>query len=251
LIPNPIHKVLSTLSSHRVQYLLMGGQACVFYGAAEFSRDCDVAILCVESNLERLKAALIDLDAENIAVPPLKADYLDRGHAIHFRCRASGVEGIRLDVMSTLRGLDAFGRLWDRRTTLEDPSGVTIELMSLSDLITAKKTQRDKDWPMLRRLVDSHYARHRDEPNEERVRFWLRESRTPQHLLDLTGRFPELASQAATDRPLLRNIVSLDSAEIERRLIREQEEQREADRRYWHPLKKELERLRQERGRET
>ena len=39
MIPNPILKVLSTLSSHQVRYLLMGGQACVFYGAAEFSRD--------------------------------------------------------------------------------------------------------------------------------------------------------------------------------------------------------------------
>lgn len=26
---------------HRVRALLMGGQACVFYGAAEFSRDGD------------------------------------------------------------------------------------------------------------------------------------------------------------------------------------------------------------------
>lgn len=27
------------MAAHRVQALLMGGQACVFYGAAEFSRD--------------------------------------------------------------------------------------------------------------------------------------------------------------------------------------------------------------------
>ena len=40
---NPILKVLSTLCSHEVRYLLMGGQACVFYGGAEFSRDTDVA----------------------------------------------------------------------------------------------------------------------------------------------------------------------------------------------------------------
>jgi hypothetical protein len=46
LIPNPIQKVLSTLSSHGVRHLLMGGQACVLYGGAEFSRDCDIAILC-------------------------------------------------------------------------------------------------------------------------------------------------------------------------------------------------------------
>lgn len=45
MIPNPILKVLSTMSEHRVRCLLMGGQACVFYGAAEFSRDSDFAVL--------------------------------------------------------------------------------------------------------------------------------------------------------------------------------------------------------------
>jgi hypothetical protein len=38
LIPNPIRKVLSSIEKRRVRALLMGGQACVFYGAAEFSR---------------------------------------------------------------------------------------------------------------------------------------------------------------------------------------------------------------------
>ena len=42
---NPILKVLSLIRAHRVHALLMGGQACVFYGAAEFSRDIDLAIL--------------------------------------------------------------------------------------------------------------------------------------------------------------------------------------------------------------
>ena len=31
-------KVLSSMRAHRVRALLMGGQACVFWGAAEFSR---------------------------------------------------------------------------------------------------------------------------------------------------------------------------------------------------------------------
>jgi len=44
LDPNPIHKVLSTFQSCKVGALLMGGQACVFYGAAEFSRDTDFTI---------------------------------------------------------------------------------------------------------------------------------------------------------------------------------------------------------------
>lgn len=35
----------------------MGGQACVLYGAAEFSRDLDLALLAEPRNLERLDAA--------------------------------------------------------------------------------------------------------------------------------------------------------------------------------------------------
>src|SRR4051812_16081000 len=134
----------------------MGGQACVMYGAAEFSRDCDIAILCERGNIERLQAALTELDASPIAVSPFAKEYLARGHAVHFRCGASDVEDIRIDVMSKMRGVALFEQLWLRRTTLVDDSGSHIELMALGDLVTAKKTQRDKDWPMIRRLIESH-----------------------------------------------------------------------------------------------
>ena len=56
--PSPIGKVLSTFRTHRVRALLMGGQACILYGAAEFSRDVDVAVLANPSNLARLEKAL-------------------------------------------------------------------------------------------------------------------------------------------------------------------------------------------------
>ena len=45
--------------------------------------------------------------------------------------------------------------------TVETPSGITLELLSLPDLVTAKKTQRDKDWPMIRRLIEANYVQHR------------------------------------------------------------------------------------------
>ena len=54
LTRNPIRKVLSTLRSHNVRFLLIGGQACVFYGAAEFSRDTDIVILAEPANLKKL-----------------------------------------------------------------------------------------------------------------------------------------------------------------------------------------------------
>jgi hypothetical protein len=58
LTPSPIRKALSTIQKHRVAHLLMGGQACVLYGEAEFSRDLDLALLPGPANLGRLDAAL-------------------------------------------------------------------------------------------------------------------------------------------------------------------------------------------------
>ena len=54
MIRNQIHKVLSTFQSYGVRALLMGGQACVFHGAAEFSRDTDFAIAIDSDNWARL-----------------------------------------------------------------------------------------------------------------------------------------------------------------------------------------------------
>ena len=95
----------------------MGGQACVIYGAAEFSRDTDLAILSDADNLTRLGHALADLQAERIAVPPFAKSFLDAGLAVHFRCRRQEANGLRIDVMSKMRGVDPFDLLWERRTT--------------------------------------------------------------------------------------------------------------------------------------
>jgi len=72
----------------------MGGQACVLYGAAEFSRDADFAILASPANLLRLRRALADLSAEVTAVPPFELKFLRKGHAIHFRCQHPEAVGL-------------------------------------------------------------------------------------------------------------------------------------------------------------
>ena len=84
MIPTPILTVLSTFRKNGVQTLLMGGQACVFYGAAQVSKDVDLALLAEPANIERLRLALKELAAERIAVPPFDPVLFDRGHAIHF-----------------------------------------------------------------------------------------------------------------------------------------------------------------------
>ena len=221
----------------------MGGQACVFYGAAEFSRDTDLAILANSENLARLKKALKDLQAEVIAVPPFEAKYLRQGHAIHFRCHHAEASGMRVDVMTKMRGVDSFSKLWSRRTTLS-VDGDTIELMSLPDLVQAKKTQRDKDWPMLRRLVEVNYFGNRENPTREQMRFWFLELRTPDLLIELAVEQGRIPTQLRRKRPLLEFAATLTKSSLADALLEEEQKEREADRQYWAPLKKELERLR-------
>lgn len=225
----------------------MGGQACILYGAAEFSRDADIVIFAGTLNLKRLRRALAELQAECIAVPSLSLKWLRKGHAVHFRCHCSGAENMRLDVMSKLRNAPAFGKLWKRRTTLAVAAGEKFELVSLPDLIQIKKTQRDKDWQMLRRLVEAHYFSHPRKPAAAKLNFWLKAMRTPEILLDLAKKYPKKTSQAARRRPLLVYALKDDLPGLGAALKKEEEAEREADRLYWMPLKKDLERLRHER----
>jgi hypothetical protein len=218
----------------------MGGQACVFYGAAEFSRDLDLLILADAGNLERLRGALAELDAHPIAVPPFDADLLARGHAVHFRCHRPDVDGLRIDVMAVLRGVAAFEELWERRTTIES-EGEAVDLLGIEDLVDAKKTQRDKDWPMIRRLVEQSYFSGEDAP-PELVAFWMRELRTPDLLVRLAASNPEAV--LALGRPAATAALTGNVEAVETALAAEERDERRRDRDYWAPLKRELEILR-------
>ena len=236
---NPTLRVLSSMRKHGVRCLLMGGQACVFYGAAEFSRDIDFALLAEPENLERLRLALLELQAEVIAVPPIEMKYLQRGHAIHFRCNAPGAEKFRIDVMSRMRGVDDFDVIWQRRTTIE-VEGLEIDLLSLPDLVRAKKTQRAKDWPMIQRLVEANWYQNRNQPNSQRLSFWLQECRTPQILMEVVAAYPEEARQMVGKRPLLMAAIQQDQQQLCYFLEEERQNEVQLDTAYWQPLRDEL-----------
>lgn len=244
MTPSPILKVLSIFKKHNVKSLLIGGQACIIYGAIEFSRDSDFMVLCDLENLEHLKKALKELRAELIYVPDLKEEYLDRGHACHFRCQAKGAEGLRVDVISKLKGCEDFKQLWIRRKHLKLKNGQMIDVIGLEDLVQAKKTQRDKDWLMLKRLVEVDYLQNKNTSDQEKIKWWFLESRTPDHLLELVQKYSSLAFERAKLRPLLSLAIANDSAKLNLELHEEELKERLKDQEYWTPLKKELELLR-------
>jgi len=222
----------------------MGGQACVFYGAAQFSKDVDLALLASEENFSRLLSALGELNAKRIAVPPFEPALLARGHAVHFRCQGGEAAGLCVDVMTRLRDLPDFEVLWARRTTIRDENGETFELLSLEDLVQAKKTQREKDWPMIDALIEGHYRALGGEPTPERVAFWLAESRTPERLIGLAKRFPNEARVQTSRRPLLCLALSGKSDALREALDAEVRAEQAKDRAYWAPLKAEFEAFR-------
>ena len=246
MIPTQILRVLSTIRRFDVRALLMGGQACVLYGAAEYSRDLDLAVLATPDALPALTAALDALQATVIEVPAFDVRYLERGHAVHFSIPDGSPSPLRVDIMSRLRGVDAFPALWQRRTTIALPdvepgAELLVDVMALEDLVAAKKTQRDKDWPMLRRLVDASYAAARDDVvTDALVAFWLAELRSPQFLAELIAAYPDAAARSS--RPLVQAL--LRDADADAALAQEQAAIMAVDREYWLPLRRELEALR-------
>lgn len=221
----------------------MGGQACILYGAAEFSRDTDIAVLASEKNLFVLKDALRELHAKRIAVPPFEQQYITRGHAVHFRSYHPDAMNMRIDVMSVMRGVDPFDQLWLRRNVIRSGNDFSFNVLSLPDLVCTKKTQRDKDWPMIRRLIEADYIQQKN-PSREQVKFYLLESRTPAILIALSQDYRTELEEILSLRPLLQTVIGGNETAITDALHQEEKLIREIDRTYWVPLKKELEDLR-------
>jgi hypothetical protein len=241
---SPILKVLSTFRKQKVKSLLIGGQACIVYGAAEFSRDSDFVVLASPANFKALTGALKILKAVPVYYPELTIPYLLKGHACHFRCGARGAEGLRVDIMSKLKGCDAFEKLWARRSRVKIPGLGAIGIISLEDLVQSKKTQRDKDWLMLSRLVENDIFINDGASPAVKARWWLLEARAPRTLARLCADYKGQACKLTARRPLLREAVKNNLKTLAGLLKKEETLERAKDAVYWAPLKKELERLR-------
>jgi hypothetical protein len=118
-------------------------------------------------------------------------------------------------------------------------------VLGLRCLVSAKKTQRDKDWPMIRRLVEADIASHR-KPSRSDVQWWFRECRTPELLIGLATRYSATAKREMKKRPLLFHALHSKIGGLEAALRSEELKERKYDKMYWRPLREELERMRHE-----
>jgi len=140
--------ILAALERHGVEYVIVGGYAARMHGAARPTRDVDVTPATSRENLDRLAAALRELDAR------IRTDVVSEG--LPFSSSGESLAGQRMLNLQTRHGeLDlairpaAFEGGYDelvgraiRRTVGE----LVVRVAALEDVIRSKETAaRDKD----------------------------------------------------------------------------------------------------------
>lgn len=162
-------RIIEVLTSHCVEFVLVGGYAALLYGARRPTYDVDITPSTVMENLQRLSDALRDLGAG------IRVDDLDDG--LPFDSSAESLRGVQmLNLRSPIGDLDiAFfpAGFADGYAALRPGAhpytvgAASIHVADLADVITSKETAgRPKDLDALPELID--LARRREDCNEDR-----------------------------------------------------------------------------------
>ncbi len=151
--------IFAALATHGVAYVLIGGLAGVVHGSPAMTNDADIVPAKTDDNLERLSAALLDLDArlrspdepDGLAFEP-HPTLLSSMSMLNMTTRCGD-----LDMTFTPAGLDGYDGLAERSVVYE-LGGHRVQVAALSDIIRSKEAaDRPKDHatlPVLRALQD-------------------------------------------------------------------------------------------------
>jgi hypothetical protein len=151
-----VNKVLSVLDRHHVDVIVIGGVAAILQGAPLVTFDLDIVHSRTEGNVERLVAALAELDAvymEHGDWRPTPQAKLLMGRGHHLLETSEG----RIDVLGVITGDRDYDALLPATDEIE-LDDVTARVANLEMLIRLKEeTGRDKDravLPLLRATLE-------------------------------------------------------------------------------------------------
>jgi len=141
--PLEIEAIVAALDQHEVAYVLVGGLGARFHGATRLTRDFDLCAETSRTNLDRLAAALRDLDAKLRGLPedvhaPVHAELLSRMELAAWRTSAGDVDvllGIPAGRMADLR---RYPELVARAVVVE-VAGFQVRVAALEDIIASKE----------------------------------------------------------------------------------------------------------------
>lgn len=135
---------LVALQRHDVRYLIVGGEAVIYYGHARLTGDIDFFYEPSEANATRLFAALLEFwDGE---VPGIQTarELEEPGMVVQF-----GRPPYRIDLLSSIDAV-SFAEAWEGRRTVqirrEEEGSISAHYIGLPELIRNKETSgRSKD----------------------------------------------------------------------------------------------------------
>jgi hypothetical protein len=243
-----------SLDEHRVEHLLISGQATVLYGAATFSEDIDLWIEPSSENATRFLAALRACGARYYKLTPsLTRDRLARGHGFHFTLPGGEGSEIFLDIMGAPPRVGAFAAAAAAACWMETAWG-RLHTIGLKDLVELKKTQRLEDYPIISRLVLAWFDQPGAAPSSATFAWALDNIFTLSALRALFEEHPAALNAAAGEtaedlrifgehiaagRDVPEPVEERLTAAMQRRMAALQQ----ADRRYWRDIIAELKQL--------
>jgi hypothetical protein len=130
--------LLRGLHEHRVEYVLFGALAMVFYGYVRNSEDLDIVVAPDEENINRVAEWLISIDAVLKLNPKRRFGPRERW-AMHKGSNATVLSSLgQIDVVQKLPGMPAWPQLVEDAEVYEI-EGQTVQVMNRSTLIELKR----------------------------------------------------------------------------------------------------------------
>ena len=151
-----IQEFLNLLSKHDVKYLIVGGEAVIYYGYARLTGDIDIFYESVQENAERLYEALNEFWEDRI--PGLKSteELTEPGVIIQF-----GVPPNRIDLINRIENVN-FKDAWKKKvveTIASNEHKFPVYFIGIKQLIMNKASlNRPKDLEdlkYLRKMIES------------------------------------------------------------------------------------------------
>lgn len=134
---------IELLHLHGVQYLIVGGEAVIYYGYPRLTGDVDFFYGNEPRNVSRLFEALSEFWEGDIPGISKEEELLEEGMVIQF-----GVPPNRIDLMNKIDGVD-FSEAWEEKKTEQISSirkNLPVYFLGLKHLIINKRESgRNKD----------------------------------------------------------------------------------------------------------
>lgn len=157
-------RILAALDRHGVAYVLIGGVASVLHGAPMVTTDLDVVPQRADDNIDRLVAALVELDAKRTTEPDLPPSAPSAAD-LTYRIEQFDSPAGPIDVVFEAERIGGYERLVTGATPV-DVGGVIVRVADLDDLIMAKQwSDRDKDRVHLRLLLAVKHEGRAESPD--------------------------------------------------------------------------------------